>query len=312
MSAPTLIDWLLDADTPSIRYLTLRHLLDRPEDDPDVQAARAAIMQTGPVPAILARQTDQGHWRGERSFYTPKYTSTHWSMVLLVELAADPGDRRVQAGAEFMLPDTETRALDSHAPEQQDWVCLWGNVLRYVAYCGRADDPRVANIVKTIVLASQARGWGCRHNVELACSWGAVRALWGLAALPDRLRTPEIDAAIQGAVEFVYGPTYTLTKGDYPTPGTVHAHWSRLNFPLFYQVDVLFALRVAADLNLFHLPRVQEALTWLADRRDSHGRWRGANPYRSHTLRELPGSDETHRWVSLHAAMVLKQAGQLV
>jgi hypothetical protein len=304
--------WLLDAAMPSIRYLTLRHLLDLTEDDPEVRSARTAIMQTGPVPVMLAKQTADGHWEGERSFYTPKYVSTHWSMVLMVEFAADPDDPRVQQGVEFMLADTESRVLDSHAPEQQDWVCFWGNLLRYVAYCGRADDPRVGNIVKTLVLASQARGWGCRHNDELACAWGAVRALWGLAALPADQRTPEIEAAIQSGVEFVYDPAYSLSAGDYPTPGAAHKHWSRLNFPLFYQADILFALRVAADLGVLDQPRAREAVNWLVERRQANGRWRGTSPYRSNTWRDLGDRAETDRWVSLHAALVLKRAGYSV
>lgn len=36
------IAWLLKPDNPLVRYLTLRHLLKRSEDDPEVQAARAA------------------------------------------------------------------------------------------------------------------------------------------------------------------------------------------------------------------------------------------------------------------------------
>src|SRR5512145_1771387 len=104
-----LVAWLLESANPSIRYLTLRNLLDRPQDDPEVQMARQTIMQTGPVPMILAGQTEQGNWQGERGYYTPKYVSSHWSMVLLVEYAADPADPRIQRGAESMLKATELR-----------------------------------------------------------------------------------------------------------------------------------------------------------------------------------------------------------
>ena len=65
---------------------------------------------TGPIPAILAGQTERGNWAGEHSYYTPKYTSTHWSMTLLAELAANPADERLRRGAEFMLADTEADA----------------------------------------------------------------------------------------------------------------------------------------------------------------------------------------------------------
>jgi len=39
MNQTAFVPWLLDASTPSIRYLTLRHLLERPAADADVQAA---------------------------------------------------------------------------------------------------------------------------------------------------------------------------------------------------------------------------------------------------------------------------------
>ena len=37
------IQWLLESDEPWTRYRTLIDLLDRPEDAPEVQAARAAM-----------------------------------------------------------------------------------------------------------------------------------------------------------------------------------------------------------------------------------------------------------------------------
>lgn len=70
------VHWLLNTNTPSIRYLTLRHLLGRPEADTDVRPAWREMQTTGPIPAILAEQAEAGHWAGERSYYTPKYIST--------------------------------------------------------------------------------------------------------------------------------------------------------------------------------------------------------------------------------------------
>lgn len=310
MSVNSLVKWLLGANTPSIRYLALRDLLDRPEADGEVRRARAAIMETGPVPAILAQQTADGHWAGERSYYTPKYVSTHWSMVLLVELAADPADARLQRGVDYMLSQTEARAPAFHAPEAQDIICFWANLLRYVVYCGRADDPRVAPILTLIGLASQVRQWGCRWNAQLPCAWGAARALWGLASLPPALRTPEIEAAIRSGIAFLCAPDYALVGGAYPTEGAIHKHWSRLNFPLFYQADVLFVLRAAAELGMLDQPGLQPALDWLEARQGRDGRWRGTSPYRAHTWRELGDREESARWVSLHAALVLKRAGR--
>jgi hypothetical protein len=45
------LSWLLEPDpaNPSIRYFALRDLLERPEEDPEVRAARSALMTSGPV-----------------------------------------------------------------------------------------------------------------------------------------------------------------------------------------------------------------------------------------------------------------------
>ena len=42
-----------DAANPTIRFFALRELLDQPADAPAVVAAQAAVMISGPVPAIL-------------------------------------------------------------------------------------------------------------------------------------------------------------------------------------------------------------------------------------------------------------------
>jgi len=49
------LDWLLeeDAGNPGVRYFALRDLVGKGDDDPEVVAARQAVMATGPVPVIL-------------------------------------------------------------------------------------------------------------------------------------------------------------------------------------------------------------------------------------------------------------------
>ncbi len=300
--------WLLDSSTPSTRYLTLRHLLGRRETDPDVQNARQDMIATGPIPAILAQQTEEGHWAGEHSYYTPKYISTHWSMQLLVELAADGNDPRLQRGASFMLAATKDKVDQALARPEPGSSCFWGNLLRYTVHSGQADTPHAEEIVHCLIHDAQDAGWRCPINDGLPCAWGAARALWGLAALPVEHRSPGIKAAIQNGVAFLL-EEHRLVEANYPTAGRIHPLWFRLNFPLFYQVDILFVLRVIAELSLLVHPGAQPALEWLASRRQSSGRWRGASPFRRRTWAALGNREETDRRVSLHAAIVLKEAG---
>jgi len=99
------IPWLLEPDpeNPSVCYFALRELLARPEGAPEVQAARAAIMTTGPVPAILDAQYPDGYWVKPGGGYSPKYRGTVWQIIFLAELGADPSDERVRRGCEYLL-----------------------------------------------------------------------------------------------------------------------------------------------------------------------------------------------------------------
>lgn len=101
---------------------------------------------------------------------------------------------------------------------------------------------------------------------------------------------------------------HSLVGADYPSPGRVHPLWFRLNFPLFYQADILFILRVLAELGALDHPGAGPALQWLRTRRKADGRWRGASPFRRRTWAALADQEETDRWVSLQAAMVLQKA----
>ena len=85
------ISWLMERDAPSVRYWTLVKLLDRRKDEDEVIEARRAIMEGGPAVEILSHYAGDGRWEGERGYYTPKYKSTHWQLLLLAELAADGG-----------------------------------------------------------------------------------------------------------------------------------------------------------------------------------------------------------------------------
>jgi hypothetical protein len=305
--------WLLEAETPSIRYLTLQNLLNRPNFDPDLRAAWMEMKTIGPIPKILANQTRIGAWANERSYYTPKYTSTHWSLLLLAELGTDCHGSGMRRGSIFMLGETYDELLERMDEGLVGISCFWGNLLRYSLHCDLDDDPRLRTLLISLVRDSEKGDWCCKHNDDRPCAWGVARALWGLAALPKHLRAwPEVKSTIENGLSFLLDE-YQLVKANYPTPkgGKIHSLWFRLNFPLFYQADILFVLRVLLDLEALNLPGAGPALQWLEDKRAQNGRFRGASPFRSRTWKEMGDRSETDRWVTLQATRILEAAGGL-
>jgi hypothetical protein len=186
-------------------------------------------------------------------------------------------------------------------------TCLWANLARYALHCDLDDDPRLRRMLEALLFDANQSEWRCQHNDERPCAWGAARTLWAFALLPEHLRTEEVQSAIDNGLSFLL-EEHDLTKANYPTTdkGSIHSMWFRLNFPLFYQADILFVLRALAELGAIHHPGAAGALDWLREKRTRSGHWRGANPFRSRTWDSLGDRNETNRWVSLYAATVLK------
>jgi len=302
--------WLMNADTPSIRYRTLVDLFSLSADETRVTQARQAIMKSGPVPAILSDQSETGKWNGERSYYTPKYTSTHWSLMLLAELGVDGHDSRFQRGVHYMLNTTADELCQQLATGATGASCFWGNLLRYALLSDSIENARIEKLISFAAMALRDGPCRCRHNGGCACAWGAVRVLWGLAAFPKSHRSRETSAAIDQGVEFLLD-SFSLVEANYPSNGKVNSLWFKLNFPLFYQVDILFTLRILDELDMLDHPGAQSALDWLEQRRDRNGRWKGSSPFRKRTWRELGKREETDRWVSFHAYRALQHAGRI-
>jgi hypothetical protein len=293
------IPWLMERSDPSVRYWTLTRLLDRPEDDAEVAEARRAIMAQGPAVEILSHYAGDGRWEGERSYYTYKYTSTHWQLLLLAELAAGGQDERIVAACQRMIDEVrrENRPVI--------WPCFHGNLVGYLHALGHGQDERVRDFEAELARAGTAGKWCCDLNGDLPCAWGAVRALWGLGRIPASERSGAVEAAIGSGVRFL--GRFKLRAGNYPSSGPRHKLWGQLSFPLFYQADVLFALRALADLGRVNeKPTFRKAVVWLEDKCRDDGRWNGASPYGSRMWTQLEKRRRPSKWVTWQALYVIK------
>src|SRR6266851_1213421 len=84
------VNWLLDSGDPSIRYLTLAEILDRPSDSNEVLEAKNQI-PNGPIVKTLlpGQRADGGFWVHPYR----KWTGAHWCLVSLVEPGIPAGFR---------------------------------------------------------------------------------------------------------------------------------------------------------------------------------------------------------------------------
>lgn len=316
------LSWLCEPDpaTPAVRYFALRELLDRPDDAPDVLAARAAIMTSGPVPAILAAQHPDGYWHRPGGGYG-KYRGTVWQIMFLSELGADPADARVRRGCEYLLAHSVASNGGfsfSQNPTPGTVVhCLNGNLLAALIRLGWLEDPRVAQAldwqaraitgeapIHYVPSGTSGPEFACAINEKQPCGWGATKAMRALLAVPPERRTPIVRRALDRGARFLL--RYDLAAATYPYTGKVSASWFKLGFPLSYWSDVLETLAVLAALGYARDPRLGGATRWLLNKQDPQGRWPLEHGLNGKMWIDIERHGKPSKWITLRALRVVK------
>lgn len=314
--------WLLepDAANPAIRYFVLRDLLDRPADDPEVTAAQAAVMQSGPVPAILAAQHPDGYWEQPGGGYG-KYRGTAWQIIFLGDLGPDPADERVRRGCEYALSHgiapNGGYAYNRLPVPSGVLYCLNGNVVHALIRLDRLDDPRVQGAIEWEARAitgeapiqyyqstTSGPGFGCAANVKQPCAWGATKALKALAAVPPAQRSPLVQAAIDQGAAFLLD--HDLAQAAYPYTEKISSAWFKLGFPLSYWSDLLETLGVLAALGYGGDGRLAPAFCRLLEKQDAQGRWKLENSLNGKMWADIEQKGKPSKWITLRALRVIK------
>ncbi len=97
------LPWLLESNSPGVRYLALRDLIAG-VDPAELQRARSAAHKRGPIGQILRHMKKDGYWEKPGPGYSPKYRSSVWALVTLAQLGASiHEDKRIGTACAYIL-----------------------------------------------------------------------------------------------------------------------------------------------------------------------------------------------------------------
>ncbi len=299
------VNWLLEESNPSVRYFTLRWLLDKPEDDADVVAAQEAVAQSEPVQKLLKRQRPEGYWGSDPR---PLHGTGRYLNILFWLGYRGNGD--VQRAMEYrmaggLLPDGaygyEIKGRFMKLP------CHGAILLQHMLRFGYRDDPRAKKLLNWIVQLQESDGaWPCVSKVRpFSCSWATADVLRAYRDLPADWVTPQVATSRQNAVEmFLEANIYQYGKNK-PSP-----RWFEFGFPIEWDSDILEVLALIGPFVSPNDERIQESLALVLDKQDEQGRW----PCEKHPkggrwmqkFFEFEELGQPSKWVTLHAMKMLK------
>jgi hypothetical protein len=258
-------EWLLGKDQPSVRFLALKELLERPEDDTEVAEAKEQITERGWAADILAKQDKEGWWASREKAYVPKYLSTNWMVLVLSDLGLSNDDPRIAKAVSWWVRRLATKdggfAGDG---SKRGHLCTTGNAARALVKLGYVDHPKTKGCFEWMVEhAAPLGGWSCFESGRNLDSWEPMSAF---AVYPKQKWTKGMKVVVEKAAEF-FLQRELHKQGDHYEP------WYRFHYPTHYYYDLLVGLDFMTALGYGDDPRLKHALEVLAKKRRPDGRW---------------------------------------
>lgn len=265
------IDWIIDKDI-FLEFLVKRDLYDIKEDQ--LASIRDRIMHEGFGLSLTSKQDLKTHMWGE-GVYSPKYTSTHYTLLSLCQLGANLKEERYVLAIELLLKIMWINKGKVRSYRHQD-MCVVAMMLRITCEA-RINDIRTFEMVDYI-LEHQMNdgGWNCSwerkdkpKQSSLHTTLSVIEAFETYLRNGYNYRINDIISVIPQGVEYI------LTKRLFRSVSTgeiINLEMLRFPFPYGWKYDILRALYIMAKLEIPYDFRMREGIDYLLCRLDEYGR----------------------------------------
>lgn len=300
--------WLLEGDI-SIRYQVTRDFIGR-----DDARLRARILREGWGKAYMDAQNPDGGWG--KAYYSPKWISSHYTLLDLKLLGAPADDRRIRRCVAAALAREKGSDGGINPSRTRPWsdVCVNGMFLNIACSFG-ADQQDLRSIVD-FVLANLGDdgGFNCegvhngydRRHSSMHTTLSVLEGVLEYRTHGYTYRLDELREAERRASEFLL--MHRLFRSD-RTDRIIDEKFLRFTFPWRWKYTILRALDYFRAAGHPFDARMQDALDIIYKKRGKSGTWKLQSKFsgREHFAMETVGAPS--RWITLIALRVLKQFG---
>lgn len=308
------IQWLLISQEPWTRYRTMVDLLNKPEDDPEVQQARTEMLNHPQVQALIEAANT---WPG----YALKHHNDAKHPIYKLSTLADFGVRADDPGMEnainaVMAHQSEQGAFQTmlnispkyggSGEDTWTWVLCDAPTLLYALLAmGMQEDPRVKQAVDHLVDLVEEVGFRCKAAPELGkfrgpgrktdpCPIANVYALKAFSQVPEQVDSP----ASQHAAEMLLTHWELRGQRKYYLFG-IGTNFRKLKYP-FVWYDILHGADVLSHFPFIHNdPRFAEMVETITNQADKDGRYTAGSMYMAWKGWSFANKKEPSPWLTL-------------
>lgn len=319
-----IIDTLLTSEEPSVRFLTRTRVLGEDPESAPLCQLQQEIRSSDRIQKLLSRRDDYGYIPPFHHAYR-KWGGAHWILVSLAEIGYPPGDLSLipmrDQVYETWLNTKHLAGVSVINGRTRRCASQQGNALYASLALGLADE-RVERLVQ-LLLGWQwpDGGWNCDRSPDADTSsfWETLIPLRGLGLYARITGDAKVWAATERAADVFLKRRLFRRVCD---GAIINEQFIRLHYPCYWRYDILFGLKVMAEVGFITDCRCNEALDLLVSKRLSDGGWPAEERFYRVTSEAASGScspvawgptgkRRMNEWVTADALFVLKAAGRL-
>lgn len=309
---------------PSIRYLFRRDVQGEDPATPEMHALQEEIRGSERVTKMLAPRNEDGRFPW---FAYTKWAGAFWTLLALAELGYPPGDTGLSPlrdqVLEWLLGEQHLKNIKQIEGRWRRCALQEASIVFSMLKLGIIDD-RITQLVESLLKWQWPDGgWNC--DKIPGATHSSFHETWipllAMKAYADASGSPRAYNSVHKASEVFLSHQLFKRKSD----GTVmDAQFTRLAYPAYWHYDILAGLRLMAAVDKITDPRCAAALDLLESKRLPDGGFAADTRYyrvvevipkgSGFSLVDWGGMSKRkmNEFVTLHALVVLKQAGRRI
>ena len=315
------VNWLLDGE-PWVAYRARVDLMGQPEDDPQVVAARQAMVEHSQIQALLEELSE---WPGPPLKRHNDASHLLHKLAFVADVGLRVGDPGVDSVVERVLAHQSAQGpfqvvtnIPTHfggsGADEYNWMLCDAPLLVYALLkLGLRDDARVRTAVEYLLELVRDYGWPCAAAPEMGkfhgpgraddpCPYANLLMLKLLAELPAQRDSA---AARTGAAAAL--TLWTQRKERRPYLFAMGTHFAKLKAPLIWY-DILHVLDVLSRFPwLRDDPRLQEMAALVVTKAGADNRFTPESIWMAWKGWDFGQKRAPSRWLTLLVVRMLER-----
>lgn len=293
--------WLFEGDA-SIRWQAMADLFHSPPQE--VANERAKVATEGWGAQLLSYQDDDGLWGG--ALYSPKWTSTTYTLLLLERLGLDFSNAQARKGTEILWHSASNfdGGLNLAKTISEPETCITGMLVFLASTFGDVTEAVDDSVAWLLGQQLADGGWNC-ESIRSGSLHGSFHTSITVLEALDRYERSGGSVSVAQSTDL--GREFFLAHQLYRSHRTgepVDHSFRRFPFPPQWHFDIMRGLEHFRATGSAADDRLSDAINCVASSRRSDGTWPMFRPYAGHQWLKMESRGPS-RWSTLRAYRVL-------